>query len=165
MVRVKEELARAKKQYPGDLTILEWHVSLALEESQMDVALEVLDAILEKDPRRRWARLMRAQIQMQLGHFRDAIGDLHAVLAEAAQPLPAAQEARVLHDLGICFDHLYQVQKADEAYERAAILDPADCPRSPRLSPPTLTVNSSGGVSLYSTAARSRPQQAIATAH
>jgi predicted Zn-dependent protease with MMP-like domain len=134
VVKVKEELAGARKQFPDSLVVLEYHAFLARWEFHPDAALEILETILKKDPSRDTSRLLRTEVLMDLGRFRDALDGLRALDDEPGKPLDPEMKARVFHHMGECFDRIGQIRNADASFEKAAALAPDRYPHPPRLS-------------------------------
>jgi len=102
---------------------MEWDAMLASEDGHLERALGLLEALLERAPRRFWPRRERAAVLLDLGRFETALAALDD-LAAAAKLRDADERASLHHDRGLCLDRLGRPADADREFARAARLLP-----------------------------------------
>lgn len=118
--RVGQELARAREDFPENLTLLEWEAVLAFEEERPAEALRLICAVLERDPERRFALREKANVLYELGRFEDACELLSRVGPEGDR------DAGFHFQLGSCQDRLGRASEAFASLERAAEIQPRE---------------------------------------
>lgn len=128
------EVARARRRHPESLELMEWDAMVAVDDDRPERALELLDAVIARAPRRFWPRRERASVLMDLWRFDDARSALQGLLGKP-RALPADERAGIHHELGLCADRLGDLATADAELARAARLAPAEYPPPLRLSP------------------------------
>jgi predicted Zn-dependent protease with MMP-like domain len=120
---LRREILRGRSRFPESIDLMEWEAMLASEGDEPERALELLDAILARAPRRFWPRRERAAVLLDLGRFEEALAALDDVLA-AAKLRDEDERASVHHDRGLCLDRLGRPDEADREFARAMQLWP-----------------------------------------
>jgi len=120
---LRREVQRGRTRFPESIDMMEWDAMLASEDGRLAPALEVLDAILVRAPRRFWPRRERAAVLLDLGRFEDALAALDD-LGRAAKLRDDDERASLHHDRGLCLDRLGRAAEADREFARAARLHP-----------------------------------------
>ena len=122
---LRREVLRGRGRFPESIDLMEWEAMLASEGGEHGRALELLDAVLARAPRRFWPRRERAAVLLDVGRFEEALAALDDTLA-AARLRDAEERASLHHDRGLCLDRLGRTEEADRAFTRAATLCPDD---------------------------------------
>lgn len=122
---LRREVLRGRSRFPDSIDLLEWEAMLASEGDEPARALELLDAILARAPRRFWPRRERAAVLLDLGRFEEALAAIDDVLV-AARLRDDEERASLHHDRGLCLDRLGRQADADRAFTQAARLGPDD---------------------------------------
>jgi len=122
---VEREVMRGRTRFPESIDLMEWEVMLASEREEHGRALELLDAILARAPRRFWPRRERAATLLELGRFEESLAAHEDALA-AARLRDEDERASLHHDRGLCLDRLGRGEEADAEFRRAARLWPDD---------------------------------------
>ena len=120
---LRREIVRGRSRFPESIDLMEWEVMLASEGDEPERALQLLDAILARAPRRFWPRRERAAVLLDLGRFEEALAALDDVLA-AAKLRDEDERASVHHDRGLCLDRLGRPEDADREFTKASQLWP-----------------------------------------
>jgi predicted Zn-dependent protease with MMP-like domain len=120
---LRREVLRGRSRFPESVDLMEWEAMLASEGEEPERALGLLDAILQRAPRRFWPRRERAAVLLDLGRFEEALAALDEVIA-AARLRDADERASVYHDRALCLDRLGRLDDADREFARAARLWP-----------------------------------------
>jgi predicted Zn-dependent protease with MMP-like domain len=130
---LRREVLRGRSRFPESIDLMEWEAMLVSEGEEPERALQLLDAILQRAPRRFWPRRERAAVLLDLGRFEAALAALDDVLA-AARLRDEDERASVHHDRALCLDRLGRFAEADREFARAARLWPDSHFVPPRLS-------------------------------
>jgi len=120
---LRREILRGRSRFPESIDLMEWEAMLASEGDEPKRALGLLEAILQRAPRRFWPRRERAAVLLDLGRFEEALIALDDVRA-AARLRDDDERASVHHDRGLCLDRLGRLDEADREFARAARLWP-----------------------------------------
>jgi len=115
------EVARGRARFPESIDLIEWEALLAGEGGNHPRALELLESVLARAPRRFWPRRERAATLVELGRFADALAALDDLLP-AARLRDLDERASLHHDRGLCLDRLGRAEEADRAFAHAAKL-------------------------------------------
>ncbi len=132
--RARKELARAKKLFPGDLTLREWEAVFLADDELFEEALKILDGVLAAETDRPFAARERAIVLLELGQFPGAHDQLQTILDRRLIDGGPEEEAEVRFDLAGCLDRLGRSKEADVQFKKAARLAPEDFPVPPRMS-------------------------------
>jgi predicted Zn-dependent protease with MMP-like domain len=120
---LRREVQRGRARFPDSIDLLEWDAVLCGDGGEPGRALELLDAVLARAPRRFWPRRERAAVLLDLGRFEDALLAVDDALA-AARLRDEEERASLHHDRGLCLDRLGRPDDADREFARAARLWP-----------------------------------------
>jgi predicted Zn-dependent protease with MMP-like domain len=120
---LRREVLRGRNRFPESIDLMEWEAMLVSEGEEPERALKLLNAILQRAPRRFWPRRERAALLLDLGRFEEALAALDDVLA-AAKLRDEDERASVHHDRALCLDRLGRMAEADREFARAARLWP-----------------------------------------
>jgi predicted Zn-dependent protease with MMP-like domain len=123
---LRREILRGRQRFPESIDLLEWEATLAGEEHQPERAIELLDEVLVRAPRRFWPRRERAALLLDLGRFEEALAALEDLIV-AARLRDGDERASLYHDRALCFDRFGRLDDADREFARAARLDPEAC--------------------------------------
>ena len=85
---LRREILRGRSRFPESIDLMEWEAMLASEGDEPQRALELLDAILARAPRRFWPRRERAAVLLDLGRFEEALAALDDVCLLYTSPSP-----------------------------------------------------------------------------
>jgi predicted Zn-dependent protease with MMP-like domain len=124
----EKELRRARRLHPEDLVLLEWEATFASDQGRYPEALKWLEKVLSTEPDRPFARREKALALLGLGRFEEALSLLEEIGPDNAG------DARYHFDRGLCLDRLGRLEDADQAFRKAARLDPETFPAPPRLT-------------------------------
>jgi len=122
---LRREVLRGRTRFPESIDLIEWEAMLASEGDDPKRALELLEAVLARAPRRFWPRRERAAVLLDLGRFEEALAAIDDTLA-AARLRDEEERASLLHDRGLCLDRLGRPEEADSVFAQAARLWPKD---------------------------------------
>jgi predicted Zn-dependent protease with MMP-like domain len=122
---LRREVLRGRTRFPESIDLIEWEAMLASEGDEPRRALELLEAVLSRAPRRFWPRRERAAVLLDLGRFEEALAAINDTLA-AARLRDEEERASLLHDRGLCLDRLGRADESDRAFAHAARLFPKD---------------------------------------
>jgi predicted Zn-dependent protease with MMP-like domain len=120
---LRRDVLRGRTRFPESVDLMEWEAMLASEAEEPSRALELLDAVLARAPRRFWPRRERAAALLDLGRFDEALVALDDVLT-AAKLRDEDERASIHHDRGLCFDRSGRVPEAEREFALAARLWP-----------------------------------------
>jgi predicted Zn-dependent protease with MMP-like domain len=120
---LRATLESALTRFPRAPALREWRVCLAVDDEELDEAIEILDGLLDEDPDNAWARRERAAVLIDLGRFDAALADLQALPRPARRQPGAAEQASIHADVGLCLDRLGRTTEADAEFRQAARLD------------------------------------------
>jgi predicted Zn-dependent protease with MMP-like domain len=122
---LRREVTRGRGRFPESIDLMEWEAMIATEDDELPRALELLDAVLAKAPRRFWPRRERASVLLDLGRFADALAAIDELLP-AAKLRDDDERASLHHDRGLCLDRAGRTAEADRELARAARLLPGE---------------------------------------
>jgi predicted Zn-dependent protease with MMP-like domain len=122
---LRREVLRGRSRFPESIDLIEWEAMLASEGDEPRRALELLEAVLARAPRRFWPRRERAAVLLDLGRFDEALVAIDDTLG-AARLRDEEERASLLHDRALCLDRLGRTEEADRVFAQAARLWPAD---------------------------------------
>jgi len=120
---LRREVLKARARHPESIDLMEWEATLAVDADEPARALELLDAVLARAPRRFWPRRERASMLLDLGRFEEALAALDD-LTSAARLRDEDERSSLHHDRGLCLDRLGRDEEADREFARAARLWP-----------------------------------------
>ncbi len=126
--KVEKELRRARRDHPGDLTLLEWEATLAGDDGRYAEALAFLDEVLAIQPDRPFARREKVTVLMDLGRFAEALSSLEEIGPDNAG------DSAYHFDRALCLDRLTRTEEADREFREAERLAPEELTRPARLS-------------------------------
>jgi tetratricopeptide (TPR) repeat protein len=117
--RAVEQFAEINRLDPSDTESALWLARLYRLKNEHDKAEEVLRNILKTDPENEAAVELLTQLLMDGGKSQEAVSLLEGIIAHSPSPV-------LLDLLGDAYAQTHELAKAEQAYRKAAELDPSE---------------------------------------